>query len=79
MSSHKIQYRIYPDYKSDGKTDAEWEKADSYINGIAYSFDRGEAFSIARKAAKSCQYPFVVLAVQLPKKNDMYDAWVVYA
>ena len=68
MSHNRIVYRIYADDQSP-HTNEEWNNADRHINGLAYSGDKNEAFAIAKKAAKNCQYPFVVLAVPVPKKQ----------
>ena len=79
MSHSRMQYRIYADDQT-AHTGEEWAAADSFINGLAYSGDKNEAFAIAKKAAKNCQYPFVVLAVPVPKNNGMLcDAWVIDA
>lgn len=79
MSGHKIQYRILP-CNDRLRDNSERERADTFIKGVAYSFDKNEAFSIAKKAAKSCQFPFVVLEVSLPiKYGCLYGAWTVYA
>ena len=79
MSHSRMQYRIYADDQT-AHTGEEWAAADSFINGLAYSGDKNEAFAIAKKAAKNCQYPFVVLAVPVPKNNSMLcDAWVIDA
>ena len=79
MSHNRIVYRIYADDQSP-HTNEEWKKANRYINGLAYSGDKKEAFAIAKKAAKNCQYPFVVLAVPVQKNNrSLCDAWVVGA
>lgn len=79
MSHNRIVYRIYADDQSP-HTNEEWKNADRHINGLAYSGDKNEAFAIAKKAAKNCQYPFVVLAVPVPKNNGrLCDAWVIDA
>lgn len=79
MSRSKIQYRIYAD-ENTHHTSEEWATADRYINGVAFSYDKKEAFSIARKAAKNTAFPFVVLAVPMPKNNGrLCDAWVIGA
>lgn len=80
MSSHKIQYRIYADDRTH-HTGEEWAFADRHINGLAYSSDKREAFSIAKKAAKNCKFPFVVLAVPIPNrdKEKLCAAWIVDA
>jgi len=76
MSSHKIQYRIYADDLTDHTND-EWARADRYINGLAYSSDLGEAFAMAKKAALNCKFPFIVMAVLLPNRNNLFcDTWV---
>lgn len=80
MSHNRIQYRIYADDQTH-HTSEEWSFADRYINGLAYSYDKQEAFSIARKAAKNCKFPFVVLAVPIPNrdKEKLCAAWIVDA
>jgi len=80
MSSNRLQYRIYAD-KNTHHTSEEWATADRYINGVAYSYDKKEAFAIARKAAKNCRFPFVVMAVPIPRrdKEKLCTAWIVDA
>lgn len=80
MSRSKIQYRIYADNQT-SHTSEEWATADRYINGVAYSYDKKEAFAIARKAAKNCRFPFVVMAVPIPRcdKEKLCTAWIVGA
>ena len=76
MSSNRIQYRIYPEDSGFPYTHEEWQRADSYIDGIAYSFDKKEAFAIAKKAALSTLYPFVVMAIPLPNRKKPCECWV---
>lgn len=80
MSHHRIQYRIYADDQT-AHTSEEWSIADRYINGLSYSGDKKEAFAIAKKAYKNCKFPFVVLAVPIPKrdKEKLCAAWIVDA
>lgn len=80
MSHSRTHYRIYADDQTQ-HTNEEWAIADRHINGLAYSYDKREAFSIARKAAKNCQFPFVVLAVPIPnrEKDKLCMAWIVDA
>lgn len=79
MSSHKTIYRIYPDdraWATPRKTHEEWQRASKYINGMANSFDKKEAFAIAKKAALNSLYPFVVMAIPLPNRKKACDYWV---
>lgn len=79
MSHNRINYRIYADDQT-SHTDEEWSIADRYINGFAYSGDKKEAFAIAKKAQMNCKFPFVVLAVPVPKREgQLCDAWIVDA
>lgn len=75
MSHNRVVYRIYADDETTHTND-QWRVANRYINGLSYSGDRKEAFSIARKAAKNCGYPFVVMAVPVPKNTGKCDVWV---
>lgn len=78
MSSNRLQYRIYADDQNQ-HTHEEWAFADRHINGMVYSCDKNEAFALAKKAAKNCQFPFVVLAVPIPRrdKEKLCTAWIV--
>ena len=80
MPHHKIQYLVYADDTA-RNSNLEWSFADRYINGFAYSYDKREAFAIAKKAAKNCNFQFVVLAVPIPKrdKDKLCTAWIVDA
>jgi len=77
MSRHKIVYRIYADDQTP-HTSEDWAIADRHINGLAYSCDFREAVAIAKKSAKNCKFPFVVLAVPIGgKRAEQCDAWVI--
>jgi hypothetical protein len=80
MSSNRIQYRIYANDQTH-HTSEEWSAADRYINGLAYTYDKKEAFAIAKRAARNCSFPFVVMAVPLPNraKDKLCAAWIVDA
>jgi|GEM_PF-5239575 len=78
MSHHTTQYRIYANDQTE-HTSEEWAVADRYINGVAYSYDKREAFATAEKAAKNCRFPFVVMAVPLPRDGRDCTAWIIDA
>lgn len=79
MSRHAILFRVYADDQTP-HTHEEWQNAHRHINGLAYSRDFNEAVAIARKAAKNCQYPFVVMAVPIGGKNrPLCNVWVINA
>lgn len=77
MSHNRIQYRIYADDQTQ-HTNEEWAVAGRFINGLAYSYDFRESVAVAKKAAKNCKFPFVVLSVPVGgKRAAQCDAWVI--
>ena len=68
MSYHRIVYWIYPEDDKSLPQD-DWERADIWINGMAYKHDKGEAFALARLARLSTQFPIVVVEVPVGSKR----------
>ena len=77
MSHHKHIYRIYADNELEHTNEA-WVKASDWIIGIKHSGDLNEAIALARKAAISCNFPFVVMEISCGGRRDaLADVWVV--
>ena len=77
MSHHKLAYRIYP--TDDEKyTDAQWAKADMYLNGMETRFDFKEAVAFAQLCALNAGIPFIVQEVPLGgKRPDKTWTWEI--
>lgn len=76
MSYHGIVYWIYPEDEKDLPQD-DWNRADIWINGMAYRHERSEAFSLAKLARLSTQFPFVVAEVPVgSKRPDELNCWI---
>lgn len=81
MSSHKMCYKVYPDFNS-RLPEGNWIKADRYINGCEFNNDLNSAIAIAKIAALSCNHPFTVVALPLGMNNfklNLFDYWIVKA